>query len=88
MKVQHIPSKRKSTVNLADPRPLKFRKLAGYNDFVRNNVINYCSRTSHDLAMRYIYPKANLQAAVHDHAYLERSFTEYWVDKGLQVPVL
>ena len=72
-------------LNMADPRPAHLRNVPGYNDFVRNMVINYCSDTSHDLSMKYLYPKANLQAAAWDHAYVERPMTEYWVDKALQV---
>ena len=54
---------------LDDPRPEKFRNIAGYNDHVRSTVINCITLTSHDLAIRYLYPKADLQAAVHDHKY-------------------
>ena len=28
----------KKRTNLDDPRPVKYRKMAGYNDFVRNQV--------------------------------------------------
>ena len=83
--MQDIPRKRKSEINLCDPRPAKFIGLSGYNDLVRNNIINYCSLNSSDIAMRYIYPKADIQSAVHDHSYLPLDFTEYWVDQGLQV---
>lgn len=39
MKVEDIPVKRKC--QLIDPRPEKFRKLEGYNDYVRNLTTNY-----------------------------------------------
>lgn len=85
MKVENIPTKRLYKCNLEDPRPNKYRHLEGYNDLVRNSIVNYCARTGQDLAMRYIYPKADLQTAVQDHFYLKRNFTEYWVDEGVKV---
>ncbi|CAC5422087.1 MKL [Mytilus coruscus] len=78
VKTQSIPSKRKHLDSiLDDPRPAKFHNLKGYNDHVRNSLINFCSTTSMDISLRYIYPKADLQNAVHDHDYLERPFAEY-----------
>lgn len=59
--------------------------MPGYNDYVRNTVTSYIASTGHDLAIRYIYPKADLKEAVHDHSYLARPFTEYWVDDSLKV---
>lgn len=85
MKAEHLPRKRKTTVNLDDPRPLKYRCMPGYNDFVYNRIINYCSMSSKDLSLRYIYRKADIQTAAVDHMYLNRPFTEYWVDRGIQV---
>jgi len=70
---------------LDDPRPPHMRQLAGYNDFVRSAVVNYCSTTGQDLAIRYLYGKADLGAAVHDHHYLSRPFTEFWIDSALKV---
>ncbi|CAC5380159.1 unnamed protein product [Mytilus coruscus] len=86
VKTQSIPSKRKHLDSiLDDPRPAKFHNLKGYNDHVRNSLINFCSTTSMDISLRYIYPKADLQNAVHDHDYLERPFAEYWIDNALMV---
>ncbi|XP_014678575.1 PREDICTED: uncharacterized protein LOC106818373, partial [Priapulus caudatus] len=67
-----------------DPRPEHFRHMSGYNDYVRNAVINYCAESLLDMTMRYLYPKVSLQAAVLDHDYLMLPFTEYWVDRSLQ----
>jgi hypothetical protein len=61
-------------------RPPKYRNMAGYNDKVRNSVINFCAHTFMDMAPRYIYPKANIQQASIDHNYLRKPFTEYWID--------
>ena len=47
--------------------------------------MDYIAATGHDLTIRYIYRKADLQAAVRDHCYLERPFTEYWIDSHLKV---
>ncbi|CAG2203849.1 unnamed protein product [Mytilus edulis] len=86
VKTQNIPSKRKHLDSiLDDPRPAKFQNLKGYNDHVRNSLINFCSTSSMDISLRYIYPKADLQNAVHDHDYLERPFAEYWIDNALKV---
>ena len=56
--------------------------MGGYNDMVRNLIINYCANTGADLTMRYAYPKANMQAAMTDHDYCMRPFTEYWIDEA------
>ncbi|MES1923339.1 hypothetical protein MHBO_004900 [Bonamia ostreae] len=53
--------KRKRDDILEDPRPEKFRKMEGYTYFVRNVMVNYCAHTSQGLALRYIFPPANLQ---------------------------
>ncbi|XP_048772140.2 uncharacterized protein LOC125678072 [Ostrea edulis] len=86
VKVEKITiGKRKSAVHLDDPRPEKFRNVEGMQDRVRNLLINYTSNTSEDIAFRYLYERADLKSAIHDHHYLSLPFTEYWVDKALQV---
>ena len=57
IKAQHLPSKRKhiDTI-LDDPRLAKYRNMKGYNDHVRNTMVNDCSSTSMDISLRYIYP--------------------------------
>ena len=67
---------------LADPRPAHLRNMPGYNDYVRSLVLNYCAAYQEDLTMRYLYPGADIQTAVEDHAYLVLPFTEYWVDRA------
>ena len=59
--IAHLPMKRKQVGMLEDPLPEKFRKMVGYTDLVRNVMINYCAYSSHDLALRYIFPQADLQ---------------------------
>ena len=49
--------------DLDDPRPLKFRNNKGYPDFVLSSVTNYCAETSQNIAFRYLYPKADIQAS-------------------------
>ncbi|KAK6181859.1 hypothetical protein SNE40_009637 [Patella caerulea] len=68
-----------------DPRALKYKKVAGYEDHVRNCTINYCSNFTRDITLRFLFPKADLQAAVLDHDYLDQHFTEYWVDNSVRV---
>ncbi|XP_071093600.1 uncharacterized protein [Haliotis cracherodii] len=81
-----LPSERKwSQLKLEDPRPHKYRQMSGYNDHVRNMMTNYCSKSSHNIALRYLYPKADVQTAAEDHHYLKQPFTEYMVDTALKV---
>ena len=83
MKAKTLPGKRKCSLD--DPRPPKYRRLTGYADHVRSTVLNYCSKSSKDIAIRYLWEKANIQAAALDHDYLKLPFTEYWVDNALSV---
>ncbi|CAC5364071.1 unnamed protein product [Mytilus coruscus] len=62
VKAEKLPTKRKlAPVYLADPRPMKYRNCTGYNDHIKNTVTNFCSVSSMDLSMRYLYEKANIQ---------------------------
>ncbi|XP_046354064.2 uncharacterized protein LOC124133648 [Haliotis rufescens] len=70
---------------LEDPRPHKYRKMSGYNDRVCNMMTNYCSKSSHNIALRYLHPKADVHTAAEDHHYLKQPFTEYMVDTALKV---
>ena len=72
----------KQHTDLSDPRPAKWRKMEGYNSMVRNATVNYIFMSKKDLAIRYTWPKANLQEAMKDHHYLQRPFAEYWVDQA------
>ena len=38
--------------------------MEGYTDFVRNAMVNYCANTSEVLALRYIFPRADLQVCI------------------------
>ena len=67
---------------LEDPRPPDMRSQPGYSDFVRNTIINYVAATQDDVAIRYLYEKADMQAASQDHDYCEIPYTEYMVDKS------
>lgn len=59
---EDLPSKRKTGEDfLEDPRPPKYRNTGGYNDYVRNCILNHCSSTSQDIAMRYLYERADIQ---------------------------
>ncbi|XP_069103806.1 uncharacterized protein [Argopecten irradians] len=83
---EDLPSKRKTGDDfLEDPRPPKYRNTEGYNDFVRHCIINHCSATSQDIAMRYLYGRANIQVATLEHDYTSLPFTEYWLESAVQV---
>ncbi|XP_033730972.1 uncharacterized protein LOC117320491 [Pecten maximus] len=84
--VEDMPTKRKFNEDLLeDPRPHKYRNNDGYPDFVRNMMVNHCAQHSQDMAMRFLHPSADIQAAALDHDYLPLPFTEYLVDKATKV---
>nr|XP_022307572.1 uncharacterized protein LOC111113571 [Crassostrea virginica] len=86
VKAENLSRKRKLNDDFFDdPRPMHLRNLASYPDRVRNMVINYCSGTSENLTYRYLIERADIQTAVNDHDYLERPFTEYWVQQAVEV---
>ena len=70
---------------LDDPRPEAYRNCPGYEDHVRNTMINYCSNTSKNITMRYLWGKADVQSASLDHDYLKLSVSEQIVDSALAV---
>lgn len=82
MKANALPSKKPKLTN---PRPPGLRSISGYSDRVRNMVFNFCSATNKDLAIRYLYPKADVQSSALDHDYLKLPYTEYWVDRVVNV---
>ncbi|VDI43683.1 Hypothetical predicted protein, partial [Mytilus galloprovincialis] len=79
------PKSSSYSVYLADPRPLKYRNCPGYNDHIKNTVTNYCSVSSMDLSIRYLYEKADIQAAAKDHDYCTMPLTEHWIDRANKV---
>jgi hypothetical protein len=84
LKAEDLPGNR-PTDEFQDPRPPAFRNCANYTDHVRNTVVNYCSKTSKDLAIRYIWGKADVQTAGSDHDYLHRPLLEQWVDNAQHI---
>ncbi len=71
---------RRQEIDLDDPRPPQYRGKEGYNDYVRNHIINYVAQTGEDITLRYLYPAADVQAAAADHHYSLLPMTELWVD--------
>lgn len=62
VEAEDIPTKKQDTEEfLDDPRPQKYRNMAGYNDFVRNQVTNFCAVASSNMSFRYLYQKADIQ---------------------------
>ena len=80
VKAENLDVASKQHTDLSDPRPAKYRKMEGYNSFVMNQTVNYLYQSENDLAIRFIWPKADLQEAMKDHDYLKLPFAEYWVD--------
>ena len=60
-----------------DPRPICYRNMKGYRDFVFNETTNFCAETGLDITMRYAYPKADLGDAQLAHDYLKKPFGEH-----------
>lgn len=72
-------------MSLDDPRPEKYRKMEGYESHVRSVVINFCSKTSMDIPMKYQFRKADVYSVGLDHDHPPRFLPEYWVEEALQV---
>jgi hypothetical protein len=65
VKAEDLPLMRRMTEDVfADPRPVKYHNNPGFCDRVRNMVVNHCSRSSENLAFRYLHPKANVQVSL------------------------
>lgn len=81
LKAEHVRTSTKQRLYLDDVRPTEFQNIPGYNDYVRNCVINYVAATGDDIAARHGYNRANLQAANVDHAYCQLPLLEYHIDR-------
>ena len=62
-----------------DPRPKKFKELPEENRLSRlaNATVNFSHLSGANPSCRYMFPRANLQAAVSDHCYLDKPYTAY-----------
>lgn len=69
---------------LFDPRTVR-EEPAAKRYRLANLVTNYCSLTSMDINLRYMLPRADLQAAALDHDYFAKPFLETWVLESLKV---
>ncbi|XP_048779437.2 uncharacterized protein LOC125682910 [Ostrea edulis] len=86
VKAEDLPSKKRPYEEFfEDPRPLKHRNNPSYNSMVQNIITNYCSQTSKDISMRYLYPRANFQVVSMMHDYGPLPLTEQMVDNALMV---
>lgn len=68
-----------------DPRPMKYRMMSGKRDRIYGLMVNYTSTYHHDINLRYMFPRADLQIATLDHDYLSVPFTHLWVLNSIQV---
>ena len=59
-----------------DPRHPYFRHRPSQQDDYINKTINYTWKSGSDIAFRYSYGSANIQAASQDHDYLEKPVLE------------
>lgn len=85
LKMHTLRKRKRTNDNDDDPRPSKYRKWAGYGQFVNNLTTNYCFHSGKQVAFRYLNPKADLQAAMLEHDYTLLPFAEYWVDASNRV---
>lgn len=51
-------------------------------------MVNYVAETKHNINLRYMFRRADLQSAVKDHDYLTRPFTEFWVLDNIKVIII
>lgn len=66
---------RMTALAVEDPRPRQYRNRPNYQSEVDNLTTHFCLESGLDIARRRAIPKANLQAAVVDHAYLALPLT-------------
>ena len=85
MKAESLPDA--SSSNIFDPRPTAYQGGEDKNAKLYSLMVNYVYDSNHDINLRYMYPRANLQAAVDDHDYLDRPYTEYWIKNNVMVCV-
>lgn len=63
---EDLPMKRGLTDDyLTDPRPVKYRKNAGFPERAVNMVLNYYAMTSDNLTFRYLHSKADIKYLHH-----------------------
>lgn len=80
---------KKNQSNLCyDPRPLSFRNLSGFNDFVRNMTINFCLASKKQLGYCGILDYASIKGVVHDHDYLLLPLDHQMIMNLIQVSVI
>lgn len=68
-----------------DPRPLKYRKIDGKKERIYSLMVNYAHSCNHDINLRYMFPRADLQVAANDHDYLTAPFTQLWILNSIEV---
>ena len=60
-----------------DPRPKHLRKNPNVMSHLQNLTTSFALRSGIDVSWRYLFPKASLVAASHDHDYLKDKFPVY-----------
>ena len=60
-----------------DPRPKHFRNNPNVMSHLQNLTTNFALRSGIDVSWRYVFPKASLVSASHDHDYLNEKFPIY-----------
>ena len=83
---QMFKRKKTSSSTVYDPRP-KSAKLTVGDKMSKAYalMVNYVYDTKHDINLRYMFGKADLQTASVDHDYLTKPFTELWVEQSIKV---
>lgn len=64
-----------------DPRPQKYRKLASYQDYVKNLTLNFAASTGDQMPLLQTLRPANMYAVEHDHHYLAKPLSSIFLDK-------
>jgi len=74
-----------SSTMVFDPRPHSSQDGVDRNYKLYSLMVNYVHQNKHDINLRYMFPRADLQKAVTDHDHLDRPYTEYWIKQNVMV---
>jgi hypothetical protein len=79
LKAKNLPLPYVTNSICFDPRPAKFRNVAGYSDKVRNLCTNFASSTGQSMSLLQLYSPANPYALSHDHDYFELTAEDHFL---------
>ena len=81
VKAEALPCVRSDTAFDPCVAPIKCDK----NAKLYSLMVNYVYQERHDINLRYMFPKADIQTAVLDHDYTAKPYTHYWIEDAIKV---